>query len=424
MLQYREYLSHLDVLIRAAISQGLEFHQPQIKSALNGGAASALRESVSIQSLKDSGAFFTPESLSRLAVNSLPRNLLKGPVYDPACGAGDLLLRWAEKLPICGDLEETIEQWGKLLGGADIHPEFVAAAKRRLLLLALSRGAMPSTRKRIKADAYFPNLIVSDFLQTDSKLPKATILLNPPFNQSVLEKKLSWSTGRISLAAVFFAKCLDSLPEGQNIAAILPDVLRSGSRYFKWRNVVEKRLTGTKLASVGRFSPHADVDVFIISGKRSTDSSAIHWRTHKQGIHLESLCQVKVGTVVPHRDSLSGPKVRYLTAASLPPNSECSGGAIRRVASNTTQPPFVAVRRTSSPSDKQRPVAALVIGKGEVALENHLISLKPHDGTIASCRKILEILASPNTRSQLDDDIRCRHLTVAALRKITIEDNP
>jgi hypothetical protein len=82
------------------------------------------------------------------------------------------------------------------------------------------------------------------------------------------------------------------------------------------------------------------------------------------------------------------------------------------------QPPFVAIRRTSSPSDTFRAAGTLVIGKQMIAAENHLIIARPKSGSIDDCRKLLRMLRNPDTNNFLNQRIRCRHLTVSAVREI------
>lgn len=420
MKGYQKYISQLDELIKACsgcnVPNSLHHH-------LNGAANEALWNHATAAAIKESGAFFTGESLARQAVEPAARKLKLLPVFDPACGAGDLLLRWAEHLPIQPSLEETIEHWGTLLYGIDLHPEFIAATKRRLALSAIARGSK-FVRQSFNLDSAFPHIYRADFLANHRfHEGPLTILLNPPFSQQVPKEIVSWSNGKVSQAALFFIKCLSEINEGQRVVAILPDVLRSGSRYEKWRTLVSEMFRPLRLESIGRFSASADVDVFILDGKVTRlATNTIEWTkpTQSDDCNLDSICEIRVGTVVPHRDPQEGKLVRYFSAPNLPPWKTVTSAQLRNVKSRTFIPPLVAVRRTSSPSDRDRPVASIISGKSPVALENHLIALRPLDGSIKTCHHILDILRSSTTRLELDKDIRCRHLTVGALKKIKI----
>lgn len=80
--------------------------------------------------------------------------VLRHPVYDPTCGAGDLLLRWANDLPVFPDLKRTIDAWEPLLIGCEIFPEFLRVAKGlgRLAALRLGSKAVLVTRPKEKPD--------------------------------------------------------------------------------------------------------------------------------------------------------------------------------------------------------------------------------------------------------------------------------
>ena len=61
-------------------------------------------------------------------------------VLDPACGMGDLLLAYAERLPIEATLEETLDAWGRQLAGIEKRADLAAVARARLVALARFRG--------------------------------------------------------------------------------------------------------------------------------------------------------------------------------------------------------------------------------------------------------------------------------------------
>ena len=78
----------------------------------------------------------------------------------------------------------------------------------------------------------------------------------------------------------------------------------------------------------------------------------------------------------------------------------------------------MVVRRTSRPGDKYRAVGTVIRGHGLVAVENHLLVLRPKDRTVASCDRLLAVLKDAAANEFLDRRIRCRHLTVSALRDL------
>ncbi|MNG13672.1 hypothetical protein D3C84_973620 [compost metagenome] len=83
-------------------------------------------------------------------------------------------------------------------------------------------------------------------------------------------------------------------------------------------------------------------------------------------------------------------------------------------------PPFVVVRRTSSPSDKVRLVPSLVQGSKAIAVENHLLILKPRDGSIEKCLRLIDELRFRRVNDWLNAVSRCRHLTTRILADIDI----
>lgn len=424
-LRYRRYLD--DLLDQIEWGHRTQTASEALQRSLNGGAASALRDSVSKKRIRRFGAFFTQERLAREVVLPLASTakLLELPIWDPTCGGGDLLLRWAEFLPVDTELEATLSEWEKLVHGRDLHPEFIEVAKRRLVLLAAARGSRLRATSPPDFDALFPGLATGDVFAADSVPPEhSTLVMNPPFTQVIAPARCSWTTGRVSQAALVFLRCLKQCRKGQTVVAILPDVLRSGSRYARWREKVGGLLKLIRVDVVGRFNEHADVDVFILHGIAGLKGGEVDWfrsESTERLPRIASFCDARVGAVVPYRAPHKGPWAPYLTTSDLPAWAKITSiPRHRRFQGSTVKPPFVAVRRTSSPSDLHRPIATIVSGMKPVALENHLIALIPHDRRVRTCKAIMRNLRDRRTRIWLDGRIRCRHLTVAALRELPV----
>lgn len=386
-----------------------------------------LTELISRAQIRRAGAFFTGEELGRRLVNGISTDHRETAAWDPTCGAGDLLLRWSERLPVFDDLRETLRVWGNELHGQDIHPEFIKVAKRRLTLAAISRGASIPRGKINCIDRMFPNLKQRSLLRGKAQVPaSAVVLMNPPFTMITTPPDCrNWSSGSVSFAAVALLKCVMAASEGQRVCAILPDVLRSGSRYLLWRKEVSQRLHSGSIEVVGRFGAHADVDVFALNavvGKADEDHlSWIPSLSSESRRTLESVCEIRVGTVVPHRHEPNGKSVCYLTTGEAPAWGELEQITTKlRFAGTCVAGPFVAIRRTSSPSDGSRAIATVVTSRQRVALENHLISVRPLDGSADTCKKISAYLQSKAVREWLDQRIRCRHLTVSAIKQLPI----
>jgi hypothetical protein len=432
MKAYAEYASRLDELLdRVEWGHHVPTSRSELIHNLNGGAAEALRELVSSAAVSESGAFFTPELLAQVSLKTASTRTTDGPgaVLDPALGAGDLLLRWAHTLPVHNSLERTLEIWGASLCGFELHREFISVAKRRLTLLAVHRGAKLLGSRAPKWNDLFPRFLQSDFIASKRPLPAVTsVVMNPPFIMIPAPARCEWASGAVNAAAVFVDRVLAQLPPDKRIIAILPEVLRSGTRYLRWRELVARRMSILRCEPRGLFSDHADVDVFILEGVTTHSAGAMDcWPSgqRKAGRSvLGDVADVTVGPVVPHRHKKKGLSLRYITAKSLPRWKTLHRIKNRRRFSGTLfTPPFVAVRRTSSPHDPERAVGTLVAGKKPVAVENHLLVVKPTTATLKDCHRILQSLKNRSTTAWLNNRIRCRHLTVGVLKGLPLFEN-
>lgn len=424
---FEEYVLELETIAALALSgKNSKVDSLNLKQYLNGNVGTELRRRVSLDYRQRIGAFFTSEALRTLTISTSFLNAHDGLVWDPACGAGDLLLRVAETLPTTLDLAATLNTWGEQLCGNDIEPVFVRAAKARLVLAAYLRGARRQPGGRLSLTKVFPLIRVVDSLVHPPSFKPTRIVLNPPFIAINQKIEQGWGAGSVSAAAIFIDKCLKIAVPGTLIAAILPDVLRTGSRYERWRTAVQKFAEITRLHVYGAFDPQADVDVFVVELRvRSLNQEpaigADPWGICKTSTSatLGNYCTVAVGPVVPHRHKSVGPDLPYLHAKDAPQWGVIESITVRRKFAGTTfQPPFVVIRRTSSPSDKFRAVGTLVACNERVAVENHLIICSPNDGSLATCEKIMEVLHANTTNEWLNGRIRCRHLTVGSVKDI------
>jgi hypothetical protein len=397
----------------------------RIRPILDGEVAKQFRSRVPLETRRSAGAFFTGTKLARRllghSLSNLPADAI---ISDPACGVGDLLLAAAWKLPVSMDLAETLKIWGKKLMGYDVHPEFVHATKVRLLLLAMLRSSGIEDSNIPKLSKLFTMICLNDFLAQPKKLSRAThILINPPYNELIAPYECNWGSMKVSAAALFMDACLSNASTGAKISAILPDVLRSGSSFEKWRRHIESLSEGIEIRTYGQFDKWTDVDVFTVKLLRSDSKKsdkAKWWKSVKGACdgNIGAYFKVHAGAVVPHRDPKKGPCVAYVHAKTLPTWGRLKRINERRRFNGTLfEPPFVAVRRTSRPGDK-RAVGTIVLGKRKVSVENHLVVLLPNKKTIAKCTELLRVLKSSETDRWLNKRIRCRHLTVQSLKDL------
>lgn len=391
--------------------------------ALDGEAGQELRRLVTLEVRRDFGAFFTgSEFAGRLIEQAPPGDRF----YDPSCGAADLLLAATRRLPVKATLRETVTLWSRHVAGCDLNPEFVRAAKARLVLMARSRGLFTETLPAGYLQRIFPAIVTGDALRPAAlPLARAIILANPPYFVAPPPAGCPWwGVGKVNAAAVFVADFLRKAAPGAHLLAILPEVLRSGSKYKAWRKEMAAACGELVIQSWGLFDANADVDVFLLKLRKRTpqELKGRKWPAARKKAHpLSSRFEVSVGAVVPHRHRRIGVLRRYLDARSAP-----TGGVVRKVKvrrkfkGTVVQPPFVTVKRTSRPGDKFRAAATVVTGSKPVAVENHLIICRPINGTLAACEGLARQLQTAAVNRALNRAIRCRHLTVGAVKQINL----
>ena len=418
--RFREYIHDLESLAHGRdVPDSIEWRR-RLLACLDGEPGDVLRREEKCETLRKQGAYFTGAGMATKVANVVavaPDSQLK--YFDPTCGAGDLLLGIAKRLPVRETLEDTIAMWGECLAGFDISPEFVRAAKARLVLLAAKRCGVRPAETDIELRRAFPRIVEADFLSNPTATNLAdVVVMNPPFGYASAPDGCTWARGRVNAAATFVERAIRDARKGTQIAAILPDVLRSGSRYARWRDAIGASGSIRRERLLGIFNRWADVDVYLLDYRvhreNARASAALPGSVRRAGV--SERFKVHVGPVVPHRHAETGPKVPYIHARSLPPWGECTRIAeSRRFSGRLFRPPLVVVRRTSRPGDKKRAVASLVLSSEPLAVENHLLVLLPDDGTVSTCRNLLVRLRSSETDDWINNRLRCRHLTTGVL---------
>ena len=421
----RRLHQYIDALEQVA--QGRKVLSPvawrqKLTTCLDGEPAQMLRRESKSSWLRQQGAYFTSTKMATKLANALAVDADSRRVYfDPTCGAGDLLLAVAKKLPVADTLQRTLAEWGRRLAGCDISPEFIRLAKARLVLLAAKRCRICPGDEGIVLSCTFPKIVEANFLSDIRCTDRVdVVIMNPPFGYIRASDDCKWAQGRVSAAAMFAERAIQDSRKGTRIAAILPDVLRSGSRYKRWRSTIYSLGSIYGERPLGLFDRWTDVDVYLLdfvkAGEKHENSETVIQQSAKRIGGVQKRFTVHVGPVVPHRHKAVGPEVRYIHARSLPAWGECQRiSQIRKFNGRLFVPPFVAVRRTSSPNDRKRAVATLVLGKGAVAVENHLIVMLPKDGSTRTCRDLIVRLRSSKTDNWINRRLRCRHLTTGVL---------
>ncbi len=428
MRSFEVYTSKIEELAKTSLRSLESSAAKEIVVALNGGPGSELRRLIPLEKRRQKGAFFTHSKLAKQAIRILSPKLSSSAVLlDPACGAGDLLIACTKYLAVASNLEDTLELWGTRLVGYDLDSRFVRLTKARLLLAAIARGLKKESKAHLILDLLFPRISVGDGLRLVEKTENIShVLLNPPYFVTETPKNSTWSSGKVSMAAIFVEKYLSHLAEGTEMIAILPDVLRTGGRYGKWRDLVLTKASIENLRIVGQFDCWTDIDVFIchMSIGNKKQKNYRWWRTpfgSDKGLlsTVGDLFDVYVGTVVPFRHRQVGRKYTYVHARGLPPWKTVRHWAERRKFSGSVfSTPLVVIRRTSRPGKTSRATGTIIASPKAVAVENHLLVLQPKDGTLKSCRDLLNNIRRDETNKWLNQRIRCRHLTVSSIREL------
>lgn len=419
MLSLQNYVRGLQALVSDP-----QRSSQRVQAALDGEPFEVLRSVEPIGQLRADGVFFSGSTLARRVLQGIgPVVASSTAALDPACGTGDLLVAFSARLPIKGTLSETLKVWGGQIYGFDIHQTFVRAARTRVALSAIARGTIVDC-DAAEIQRLLPGIRVGSSLREIRAFRGASlVLMNPPFSRMAAPADCVWATGGITAAALFLEHALSNSRPGTSVVAILPEVLRSGSRYGRWRKVVEGLADVTRIETVGQFSPTIDIDVFLLVATtgQAKVSKSVAWVPKEIGArNVGTICDISVGALVPHRAPRRGPWRSTVSTGDLPPwNTVREANQRRRFSGTVVCGPFVAVRRTSRPGST-RVLATLVALDGPVAVENHLIVLKPKDGRLSTCRWLLKALKSPSVTEWLDTRIRCRHLTVGALSEVPL----
>jgi hypothetical protein len=424
------YVDKLEALAQRLVRQSPSLgsaDRAALAAALNGQPGKELRRVVPIAQLRRHGAFFTGSKLAAKAVQStLSRLSTSSMIADFSCGAGDLLVACSAYLPLESSLSQTVVEWGKRLIGRDLQPEFVRAAKARLVLAAIQRGVLPRDGKLFEHADSFPDIRIGCGRADAPSLRACShIVINPPFTMVEAPVDCDWAGGSVNGAALFVETCLRHAKVGARLVAILPEVLRCGTRYQRWRMLIEKLARITRIDPVGQFDAWTDVDIFIMEAEVRSEGrpgvQAADWgyadftpKTRLVGDYFN----VTVGPVVPFRVTNRGPWTPYFQPHALPGWATVKRAPKKiRYSGKSLVTPLVVVRRTSRLGDKKRAIGTIIVGESP-AIENHLLVLRPKDGKLDTCKQLLKTLRRPETDAWLDRRMRCRHLTIAAVRDL------
>jgi hypothetical protein len=396
--------------------------QATLHALLNGVPSASIGKILTRRRRRAEGIYFSGSTWAQELATYVPLDATQ--IFDPSCGIGDLLVAAARRMQLAATLQGTLQRWCSLFRGMDLHRPFVEIAWNRLRALAAERHGSVVDEGRVPGRQGW---IVGNAVREPWRVaPGSCLVMNPPFHPMPSPAWSIFSTGRVTAALPFLERALTQSPAGVTVVALVPEVLRSGSRFQKFRKWLYSHCEVTVFAPRGAFGGDADIDVAMLVARiRTSEENAL-----ADGNPLEAagataktigdLCRVHVGSVVPHRTPESGVGRPYITVADVAPGVRVEPTRIRHFESSAHRPHFVTVHRTSSPSDKQRVRATLIKGNTPVLVENHLLVLLPIEPTLAACETILQALQKPTVTPWLNERIRCRHLTVSSVAQIPL----
>ena len=415
MQDFRNHVSSIRELA-AQVRDGQEQGslREMAEQAVTCDVSEVLRRSLPRNIQRRQGAFFTPPALADYMASKVWLGKLSS-VFDPSFGSGELLLAAARRMVASSQWNNSRIPYS--LHGVELNSDYIDAAKARLgLYTALHRVGTTDWSQLRHSNFLFDGV--------PHQVPKIKVLMNPPFGYTRAQESCAWAKGQVSAAAIFVEHALSTSPLSTEVVALLPDVLRSGSRYERWRKRIEGLASWDRIEMLDRFDRSADVHVFLVKFRTRVCRTAQQETSYTLRDIVSDQFDVRVGPLVDYREKNTGQWHKYICVDTAPRwGTVCAEQDLpsRRFRGTVFPPPFVVVRRTSRPEDEARIVPTLITGKRDVAVENHLLVLWPRDRRVRTCHRIIEYFGRPCASQWMDTRIRCRHLTVRALSEMPYE---
>jgi SAM-dependent methyltransferase len=207
---------------------------------MSGGAADAYEQSLPRAVRRSLGVFYTPPALAdRLAGDAIDRALTRSPasavtVFDPACGAGNLLVAAYRRLSRAhaeAGLRIDAEGRRRVLEGSifgvDVDAEAVARAREAL---AQAAGVAVDLTANVR---------VGDAIREHERRGFSVLLANPPYLdaetmtrhhaalRAFCHGRYAAASGNWDLFCVFVERCLQLCAPGGSCALLVPNKLAS-----------------------------------------------------------------------------------------------------------------------------------------------------------------------------------------------------
>ncbi len=392
------------------------------KQVIQNCVTSTVYDLLTLSDRRKHGIFFSGQAWAETLIAQLEVNHWKR-FLDPSVGSGDLLVEICKKLPLAASPSATLANWSSRLAAIDLRESFLQIAWARIQAVAISRHRKMGWNEGIAPSLPMPNSFrTGDALSLSLGLKAGDcVIMNPPYQLSDAPAMSFVGRGKRSAAALHLEHVINGADNGVGIVALVPEVLRSGTSYKRFRNEVSARVRVSGFNSLGSFGRSADVDVAIFFGvtQKQPPSAEVSSECTIPRPTVGDKYSIRVGPVVPHRTPIKNLEYGYLTAKNSPVWAEIiQPPETAKYSARLEQGPFVVVRRTSSPSDRKRARASLILSSERYLVENHLIIMRPLSGEIDDCRALIAVLQDARTDEWLNKNLRCRHLTVSALTSI------
>lgn len=230
------------------------------------------------------GAHYTPAALAAdIAERALPSGTAPGPVVDPTCGGGSLLLAAGDRLVALGVDRAVAAR--DLLWGADIDP--LAVAVTEVALVLWSGGVAPARGHLVTGDA----LIGDRRLWTGSPPTGfAAVVGNPPFQgqlardtvrarpkQAALQRRFGpVVTPYVDTAALFLLAALDLVGPAGRVVMVQPQSSAAARDAGPVREAIGRRARVVDLVVPPEqpFAAHVDVCLAVLEATPADGPSA------------------------------------------------------------------------------------------------------------------------------------------------------
>ena len=244
------------------------------------------------------GQFFTPNTLTKYLLSTLPNSRKKVQILEPSCGSGEFIKEIKNKYK------------NSIITGIEIEKDLYQYCNKE-----------------------YTNIIHTDFLKYNTNERFDYIIGNPPYFEMKLNKDLRKDynqiiSGRLNIYSVFIYKSINLLKQNGILSFVLSSSLLNGSYYQKLRQFIIQHCDILNIEYVdSKEFIDTKIDLIIFTIKKTKNKSKFIIRKnnillfspdytkinnlYKNTISIHDLnCNVKTGSITwnKHKESLSDNK--------------------------------------------------------------------------------------------------------------------